>query len=160
MTSSWAIAATIAAICIGWQCLDVSRLIVISAGRSQSFEKFASANLDSLVGKTGVAWDVGMIGFFSNATIMDPNGLVNGRHLAGVRKEERLREIGSLKSVDFVFVNDAQRSEIESYVHTAGWIDRGRYNFPNFNGNLDTHRLLINPLTVGNYPRLSDASNR
>jgi len=129
--------------CVAWQWFDFTRLNIINAGRSSSFESFATGNLHDLAGKTGIAWDVGMIGFFSQGHILDPNGLVDGRRFAAMSKHNRLREISSNGSIDFVFANDDQLGELSPYVNTSGWVEIGRFEFPNFGGNRDTHHLLV-----------------
>jgi hypothetical protein len=130
------------AILVAWETFDWRHLEVLSAGRSATFEKFRQGDLSDLRGRRGLAWDVGMIGEFSQSTILDPNGLVNGRQMARLHKSERLQRL-TATPVDFVFANDEQLGELDGLLDTKSWHLRGQYQFPNFSGNPDTHHLLV-----------------
>lgn len=130
------------AILAAWETFDWRHLEVLSVGRSATFEKFRQGDLSDLRGRRGLAWDVGMIGEFSQSTILDPNGLVNGREMARLHKSERLQRL-TATPVDFVFANDEQLGELDGLLDTKSWHLRGQYQFPNFSGNPDTHHLLV-----------------
>jgi hypothetical protein len=125
-----------------WEAYDWRHLEVISAGRSVTFERFLNGNLSQLRGKRGLAWDVGMIGYFSEATILDADGLVNGREMAKLSSTERLRRLSAIP-VDFVFANGIQRAQIPGMMQDKTWRLAGEYTFPNFSGDPDTHYLLV-----------------
>lgn len=126
----------------GWQFYDFTRLKVINSGRSSSFARFSHADLSYLNKKIGIAWDVGMIGFFSDGYILDPNGLVNGRKFATMKGSDRL-SIFSSANVDFVFANQEQIATLKPYLNVGGWTEVGQFDFPNFNKLPDTHYLLV-----------------
>jgi len=130
---------------IGWQAFDLSRLYTITAGRSASLEKFETVDLHDLYGSYGIAWDVGMIGYFSRATILDGNGLVNGREVARMAPAERLRSFVTEHPIRFVFVGDSQIAALHDVLDVSGWRARETFDFPNFSGRPDRHYLLVRP---------------
>jgi hypothetical protein len=130
---------------VAWESYDWHRLDVLSAGRSTTFEKFLQGDLSYLHGKRGLAWDVGMIGYFSQSTILDSNGLINGREMARLPAAERLRRL-TATPVDFVFANDDQLAQLRGLIETRNWHLLGEYQFPNFSGYPDTHYLLVRDL--------------
>lgn len=130
---------------IGWQAFDLTRLQAIIAGRSASFEKFENADLHDLYGSYGIAWDVGMIGYFSRATILDGNGLVNGPLVARMSPAERLRSFVAAHPIRFVFVDDGQISALRGTLDVSGWPIREAFDFPNFSGRPERHYLLVRP---------------
>lgn len=89
-------------------------------GRSRTYRVLRDADLSPLQDRLGVAWDVGMIGYFSGGRILDPNGLVNGRAFAMLTAGERLERIAS-EPVDFAFVNAEQQAALERVVPVKGW---------------------------------------
>jgi hypothetical protein len=140
----WAIGCA-AVVAITWYALDFSRLRAISAGRTATFARFRELDLADLRGRTGIAWDVGMIGYFSDGLILDGNGLVNGRRIARTLVRDRLEEFVRDHRVDFVFANEEQAQELAGLLSTKGWIARGSFDFPNFDGAPDRHVLLVRP---------------
>lgn len=86
-----------------------------------------------------------MIGYFSDGLILDGNGLVNGRRIARTLVRDRLEEFVRDHRVDFVFVNEEQAQELAGLLSTKGWIARGSFDFPNFDGAPDRHVLLVRP---------------
>ena len=125
---------------------DLRRMSVINQGRSETLIKFTELNLAQLRGLHGVAWDVGMIGYFSKGQILDPNGLVNGRQFAALSRIKRLNQICQSKDIKFIFVNTGQLEAIRKCIDTDGWVSLGAFNFPNFSGHLDTHWLFVSPM--------------
>ena len=144
---------------VAWESYDWRRLEMLSAGRSASFEKFLLGDLSYLRGKRGLAWDVGMIGYFSQSTILDSNGLVNGRGMARLPAAERLRQL-TATPVDFVFANDDQLKQLRGLLETSDWHLRAQYQFPNFSGNPDTHYLLVRDPTVAADPTRATSNPR
>jgi hypothetical protein len=143
----WAI--TCAALAgIAWYGFDFSHLRLISAGRTATFERFRELDLSDLRGRAGIAWDVGMIGYFSDGYILDGNGLVNGRRIAQASMHNRLKEFVRDHQVDFVFANAEQAQELMGLLSTRDWIARGTFDFPNFDGAPDRHVLLTRPTAV------------
>lgn len=130
---------------VSWNIFDFSRLQIISSGRSRTFHEFADKDIKFLSEKNGVAWDVGMIGFFSDGRILDPNGLVNGRDFADKTSQERLDSICRDDKIDFVFANMEQLRALNKCLDTNKWTTVNSYDFPNFNGQPDTHYLIVRP---------------
>jgi hypothetical protein len=130
---------------VGWQAFDLHKLEIIAEGRSASFEKFESLNLEDLRGSYGIAWDVGMIGYFSHANILDANGLVDGRDVARLSKAARLHSFVDSHPIRFVFADADQLDELKQYLDVGGWSVREAFDFPNFSGAADRHFLLVRP---------------
>lgn len=130
---------------IGWQAFDLSRLYLITAGRSVSFEKFENADFHDLYASYGIAWDVGMIGYFSRATILDGNGLVNGPAVARMTTAQRLQTFVSEHPIRFVFVDDGQIAALRAVLDVSGWQMRESFDFPNFSGRPERHYLFVRP---------------
>ena len=126
-----------------WFVFDYSRVYFISKIRVETLDSFLDKKLDFLAGTNGIAWDVGMIGYFTNATILDPNGLVNGRSIAKFNQNERIEYFVGKYKIDFIFANEAQLKSLEPYIDSYNWTLYNTYNFPNFSNNLDKHYLLI-----------------
>ncbi len=125
-----------------WFATDAIMFARISAGRSSTFERLAAMDLTKLAGKNGVAYDIGMIGYFTAGHILDVNGLVDGREIASLPASARLERFAGLP-VEFVFANPQQLSQINQYIDTSGMASAGQFDFPNLNGTSDAHTLLI-----------------
>ena len=129
-----------------WLWNDFNVLNKISEGRSQTFLNLKNQDLRCLNDKNLIAWDVGMIGYFSKSFIFDPNGLVNGRELAKLNEDDRLKQFINKNKIDYVFVNDNQMKAVGKYLDLTNWINIGDYAFPNFKKNSqDIHYLLKSP---------------
>lgn len=137
------LATAAAVIFFAWQAFDLHKLRTISAERGASFEKFENIDLKDLKGTSGIGWDVGMIGYFSQATILDGNGLVNGVDIARMTRANRLRLYASTYAVRFAFVNGAQLAILNEYLDVGHWAVRQTFDFPNFSGDPDRHFLLV-----------------
>jgi hypothetical protein len=125
-----------------WWLFDWHRFQIVNDGRATTYESFKRLNLSDLSEKSGLAWDVGMIGYFSGGRILDANGLVNGRELAATPYPQRLREL-AVQHVDFVFANRQQQEQISRLLRSGSWILRASFEFPNLSGDPDTHYLLV-----------------
>ena len=131
-----------------WFLFDFSRIVIINNERSITLNKFLNHNISFLNSKNGLAWDVGMIGYFSNGRILDVNGLVNGRSVAKMSKEERVAYFTENYPIDFIFANKDQINSIQKTIENSSWIVYETYNFPNFSSKDDTHYLLLNSATL------------
>lgn len=93
----------------------------IVEARGISLARMQAAKLDRLRGTQGVAWDVGAIGYFSKASVCDPHGLVNGRAVAKLPKQERLARCIDLP-LEWAFVNRGQYDLlVERLPHLTSW---------------------------------------
>jgi hypothetical protein len=135
----------IVCILLAWISYDLGKLKLITDGRAAGWETFASMRPGFLKARRGVAWDVGMVGFFTDGYILDPNGLVNGRKAATLSPEGRRSAICKRSDIEFVFANSGQLDQISQCLNLSGWRELGRFDFPNFNGLPDTHLLLVSP---------------
>jgi hypothetical protein len=76
--------------------------------RSNTMKTFMSENLQlPLQGSLGVARDVGYISYFTQDSICDLAGLVNGRMAASMNDDQRLEACARLMP-SFAFVNAEQ----------------------------------------------------
>jgi hypothetical protein len=128
-----------------WQFLDYQRLAKMIEGRSASMAKFLALDLSALRGSEGIAWDIGMIGYFSQATILDVHGLVNGRAYAGMTDEARLRRFAADPKLRFAFGDQEQLDGLNALTDTRSWKLLESFDFPNFNGLPGRHYLLVRP---------------
>src|SRR6202030_1537509 len=110
-----------------WWLFDEHRLTIISNGRAAAFENFSRLDLSDLRGMRGLAWDVGMVGFFTDATILDADGLVNGRKSAQWSYPDRLKRL-TTTPVDFVFADTAQLAQVATKFELHRWTNRGEFD--------------------------------
>jgi hypothetical protein len=113
----------------------------IGASRSQSYLAMRRQHLELLASETGVAGDVGMIGYFSQASICDLDGLVGGRDWARKPPDERVR-LCATRSPFFVFANSAQADELRQYLDFHSLTPCYDYPLPNVSTQ-DTHILYV-----------------
>jgi hypothetical protein len=125
-----------------WWLFDWHRLQIVNDGRATTYETFRRLDLSDLSERSGLAWDVGMIGYFSGGRILDANGLVNGREMAAEPYTQRLQQLTDQR-VDFVFANRQQQDQISKLLRGGSWILRASFEFPNLSGDPDTHYLLV-----------------
>jgi len=141
----WVAAGSLSMLCVCWQALDFQRFSIMIASRAASFAKFRDANLTDLKGTYGIAWDVGLVGFFSGATILDGNGLVNGREFARKPKADRLRWFVSHYPIKFVFGDEAQLQELGALIDLHSRQIRESFDFANFSAQPDRHFMMVRP---------------
>jgi hypothetical protein len=136
-------AALLGVVFVGWQAFDLYKLRTISAGRAVSFETFQSTDFTDLKGTNGIAFDVGMIGYFSQATILDGSGLVNGLEVARMTRDDRLHLFATAYPVRFFYVNEPQLAALREFLNVSRWAVRATFDFPNFAGDPDRHFLMV-----------------
>jgi hypothetical protein len=95
-------------------------------GRNQMFLAMRSDALERLRGTTGAGFDIGFIGFFSQAGILDLSGLVNGRTVAKLTPEQRLRRM-SAANPDFLFVTGSQAESLTPFLNLSAYRICRRY---------------------------------
>lgn len=130
---------------------DYKRFEHIVSGRSASLQNFLSNDLSDLENSFGVAYDIGMIGYFTSATIFDPNGLIHGELVSKMSKDDRIDWICNQveQALTFVFFNSGQQREMSKCLDKYNWENHGEFSFPNYGGGLDTHFLLVRPIVDG-----------
>ena len=114
--------------------------------RAQTMAQFKGAHLDRLHGLLGVAFDVGFIGYFSQADICDLAGLVNGRPAARMTRPARAAACAA-RNPGFIFANPNQVVLMRNHMSLDGWQVCGQYDFVNLT-HLDTHYLLLPAATA------------
>jgi hypothetical protein len=114
--------------------------------RAHTLAQFESAHLDRLHGLLGTAFDVGFIGYFSQANICDLAGLVNGRPAARMTNSTRAAACAA-RNPGFIFANSSQVVLMRDYMSLDGWQVCGHYDFVNLT-RLDTHYLLLPAATA------------
>ncbi|MGD0920769.1 MAG: hypothetical protein ABSA70_03275 [Terriglobia bacterium] len=115
----------------------------ITADASQVYLEMRSDHLDALVGKPGMAFDVGLISYFSRAQVCDLSGLVNGRALAQAAPEERARYCVA-QAPTFAFVTPAQAVSLRSLIDFDSWVLCRKYWLSNV-AVREPHYLLVRP---------------
>ena len=105
--------------------------------------RMAAQPLDRLAGVTGIAWDVGFIGYFTRAEICDVNGLVNGRERATASVSSRLAACAA-RNPRFAFLTAEEMPALEAAIDVRGWVSCDSYTVQMIGGRR-THRLLVAP---------------
>ena len=123
--------------------VELPSALHIFAGRSATLERMADAHMERLKPGSGLAGDVGFIGYFSNTAICDINGLVNGRAAAQLSFTQRAQTCMSERP-SFLFVSGAQLGDLREVVHVQDteWRECGNVAFSNA-GSEDRHWLLV-----------------
>lgn len=115
----------------------------LTRGRAQALRTMSEAGLDRLRGRPGIAWDVGVLGYYSRADICDPLGLVNGRTWAELPSATRLDGCAQRSPV-FVYASAGQRARLARHLSIDEWRACGRYSWANSRG-ADLRTLWIRP---------------
>jgi len=108
-----------------------------------ALQEMRSQHLEVFAGQKGIASDIGFISYFTDASICDMGGLVNGRQFAIARPAERARRCAE-SSPDFAFVNAGQGKELSPWISFQGWPICHSYEFSNA-FETDPHDLLVRP---------------
>jgi hypothetical protein len=115
----------------------------VFVGRATTFALFRSQHLETLRNEVGIAFDVGYIGYFTQARICDLAGLVNGRASARLTTPQRTRACAA-QNPGFIFASASQIQMVGEYLPLADWQVCGQYNLVNLR-RPDTHFLLVRP---------------
>jgi hypothetical protein len=118
----------------------------VLTARAHTLAFFETQHLNTLHGQLGVAFDVGYIGYFSQANICDLAGLVNGRDAARLTNDTRAAACAA-RHPDFIFGNLSQIELMQRYMPLTGWQVCDHFNFVNVS-NPDTHYLVLPPATA------------
>jgi hypothetical protein len=109
--------------------------------RATLLDRFESDHFDSFRGKRGVAYDVGLIGYFTQADICDLAGLVNGREKAKLNLHQRIAACVA-SPPDFMFLDPASIDDVSPYLSLNDWQVCSHYDFRNVHAT-DPHFLLV-----------------
>jgi hypothetical protein len=99
-----------AAILLAWV-FEAPAVARILDQRNRMFLAMRSEHLERLKATTGAGFDIGFIAFFTQGRILDFSGLVNGRRLAALSSEERLRVLAAAQP-EFLYVTAEQASSL------------------------------------------------
>lgn len=123
--------------------------IVIDVQRSAAgmLRQMASEELDRLSGETGVAFDVGFVGYFTRADVCDGAGLVGGAEHARKSMDARL-QVCAARHPRFVFVTEDQKQTLVDYIDLGDWRTCSIYTRRNAFSSV-THSLLLAPELAG-----------
>jgi hypothetical protein len=127
--------------------VEASVVYAIFRNRSNAFLAMRSQHLDGLAGKPGIGFDIGFISYFSNASVCDMSGLVNGRAWARESQEERAR-FCARQHPAFVFATPSQLSFLSWYLDLGKMATCRKYHFKNA-GPTEWHYLLVEPGIAG-----------
>jgi len=123
--------------------MEARTVLRIVAGRSESLRRMHRDNLGALRDQTGMANDIGFIGYFSGASFCDLGGLVNGTKFAMMTPEERLAACAARQPA-FAFLDADQKRAVAKVIPIDDWAACAAYDFPNANTH-DVHYLLLAP---------------
>jgi hypothetical protein len=120
---------------------EASAMAHVLRARAHTLASFEADHLDVLHNQSGVAFDVGYIGYFSRANICDLAGLVNGR--AAAMSNSHDRAIACINShPDFLFLRPDQFFAMAPSLQMDRWAVCSHYDFVNLR-RPDTHYLLL-----------------
>lgn len=120
---------------------ESSTLYPVLKSRSILLNQFKSDHLEHFEGKRGIAFDVGLIGYFSRADICDLAGLVNGREKAHETNSQRIA--GCVAShPDFLFIDLNTIDALRPFMSFSGWQVCSYYDFKNVRSS-SRHFLLV-----------------
>jgi hypothetical protein len=111
--------------------------------RGGTLNRFRTEHLELLRDQHGIAADVGMIGYFTQAGICDPFGLVDGRDFARLSYPQRLTACAASKP-DFLFASQDLIGDLLPQLGLDSWVSCGSYSFANIKYH-DVHYLLAPP---------------
>ncbi len=143
----------LAAVCVVFACLWVAEtmsLRTVVASRSRALSALERAEFRSSAGRSLLAFDAGMVGYFSRAEVCDPRGLLNGRAFAELSYRERLAQCWR-QDPAFVFLSPAQESLLPVVNDWPICVALAMGNVRS----LDIHRLRARP-AIGCPPGLHD----
>jgi hypothetical protein len=129
---------------LAWITFDAALFFSYTAKYAHEFQRMANADLAFLRGVRGIAYDIGMIGYFTGGHILDAAGLVNGRNIAHLNESERLRTYAS-QDVEFLYVSSEQLDAVQKLIHVRGWTKADCFDFSSPTGVPNRHWLILHP---------------
>ena len=118
----------------------------VLSSRDHTQLTFQSQHLDVLKNAQGVAFDIGYVGYYTQAKICDLAGLVNGRISAA--KTSRARFVAcAATNPDFMFLNAGQLDSMGRLVDLSQWQSCGQYDLVNVRST-DRHYLIVRPALI------------
>jgi hypothetical protein len=125
--------------------------------QAQSMEAMRTRDWSALRDRTGVAWDVGYLAYFSKAAVCDAQGLINGPDFARLSLPERLRQCAWV--AEFAFVDPPRFHILTTALDMSGWRVCGRFDFAHRTGPVNVYlivapQLARTPLCPDSAPRI------
>jgi hypothetical protein len=111
--------------------------------REHSLAEFRSQHLERLSSLKLVAFDVGYIGYFTQSSLCDMAGLVNGRASAALPFEDRVK-VCAAEHPHYAFVSGFSLWELGKDLDLKGWSICSEYDFANLRAP-DLHYLIASP---------------
>jgi hypothetical protein len=111
--------------------------------RAQSLAELRAQHLERLSSMKLVAFDVGYIGYFTDASLCDMAGLVNGRARARLSVPERTR-LCAAEHPQVAFVSYFSLGDLNNGLDLSGWSICSAYDFANLRAP-DVHYLIASP---------------
>jgi hypothetical protein len=111
--------------------------------RSRSLAEFRAQHLDRLSDMQFVAFDVGYIGYFTNAPLCDMAGLVNGRVRASMTFHQRVTQCVA-EHPQVAFVSQFSLADLNDSLDLSDWSICSTYDFANLRAS-DLHYLIASP---------------
>jgi hypothetical protein len=121
-----AVAAVFVLVAASWV-VELATLTPVVRSQRTRLAAFEAAHLESLEGQTGLAYQVGEIGYFTRAYICDLGGLVSGREMARLSAHERLAACLA-RHPGFAYLSEPQ---LEAMLPLATWTDCGAFEVVN-----------------------------
>lgn len=111
--------------------------------REHSLAQFRMQHLERLSSLKLVAFDVGYIGYFTQSSLCDMAGLVNGRARAALSFGDRVKACAA-EHPQYAFVSGFSLWELGNALDLKGWSVCSEYDFANLRAS-DLHYLIASP---------------
>lgn len=126
------VATALSALALLWS-VEIPAVAALLRSRSALFLEMRRHHLERLADVTGAAYDIGLVGAFTGAPLLDGNGLVNGRSFAALSGVERTRRIGAERP-GFLFVTAPQAAGLKPFLDLDSYQICHRYRSANLRG--------------------------
>lgn len=134
----------LAAVAVGVWTVDAVAFERIVRVQAQSMEAMRTRDWSPLSGRTGIAWDVGYLAYFSKSPVCDAQGLINGPEFARLSLPERLHRCAPV--ADFAFVDPARFRILATALDMSGWRVCDRFDFAHRRGPVNVYLIVAPPL--------------
>ena len=108
---------------------------------SDVFLTLRRGHLEQLRGRILVAKDIGFVAYFSDANVCDLSGLVNGREVAKLSPDQRMRRCAA-ENPEAAYLSSSQALIFNRYLNVSGWPVCETMDLKNVSG-ADTHYLAV-----------------
>jgi hypothetical protein len=126
--------------------------------REHSLAKFRMQHLERLSSLKLVAFDVGYIGYFTQSSLCDMAGLVNGRVSAALPFEDRVKACAD-EHPQYAFVSGFSLWELSNDLDLRGWSICSEYDLANLRA-ADLHYLIASSEVAAEVCRAAGAAPR